>query len=111
MIDIRQLEREHDELLKKRQDIYDKAIAEKRGITEEEKAEDQKLEKQANDMAQMIDKMKEIECQRAGIPKNQPQIGHRLMIRTRRAQMSRNGLADSASSCRQLPGPIRRADR
>jgi len=74
-MDIRQLMREHDELLKKRQDIYDKAVAEKRGLTDEEKAADQQLEKQCAEMAHVIDNLKEIEQQRAGIPKDQPKIG------------------------------------
>lgn len=75
MTDVRQLMREHDELLKKRQDLYDKAVEEKRSLTEEEIAEDQQLETQANDMARMIDKLKEIESQRAGIPQEQPAVG------------------------------------
>ena len=74
-MDIRQLMREHDELLKKRQDLYDNAVAEKRGLTDEEKAEDQRLEKQATEMGQIIDNLKEIERQRAGIPKDQLPIG------------------------------------
>jgi len=74
-MDIRQLMREHDELLGKRQAIYDKAVAEKRGLTDEEKAADQQLEKQCAEMAHVIDNLKEIESQRAGIPKDQQQIG------------------------------------
>ena len=40
-MDIKQLMREHDELLGKRQAIYDKAVEEKRGLTEEEKTADE----------------------------------------------------------------------
>jgi len=70
-MDIRQLMREHDELLAKRQAIYDKAVVEKRGLTDEEKAADQALEKQANELRIMIDKLKDIEQQRSGAPAGQ----------------------------------------
>ena len=71
--DIKRLMREHDELLQKRQAIYDKAIAERRGPTDEEKAVDKRLEKKSNDMAANIDQLKEIGNRRARIPLNQPE--------------------------------------
>lgn len=67
-MDIKKLMREHDELLAQRQAIYDRAIEEKRGLTDEEKATDQALEKQANDLKGVIETLKEIEQQRSGIP-------------------------------------------
>jgi len=66
--DLRQLMREHDELLAKRQAFYDKAIEEKRGLTDEEKAEDEQLKTKADEMAANIDNLKEIQNQRAGNP-------------------------------------------
>jgi len=78
MSDVKQLMREHDEVLAKRQAIYDKAVEEKRGLTEEEKTEDKQLETQANEMAANIDNLKEIENQRAGIPKDQAKIEQQL---------------------------------
>ena len=67
-MDIKQLMREHDELLGKRQAIYDKAGEEKRGLTEEEKAADEQLKTRADEMAANIDTLKEIQDQRAGNP-------------------------------------------
>lgn len=67
-MDILKLMREHDELLARRQAIYDKAVEEKRGLTDEERAEDQKLEKQADELGSVIEAVKKIEAQRSGIP-------------------------------------------
>ena len=67
-MEIKKLMREHDELLAQRQALYDKAVEEKRGLTDEEKAEDQKLEKQANDLKAVIETVKDIEAQRSGLP-------------------------------------------
>jgi HK97 family phage major capsid protein len=71
-MDIRELMRKHDELLGKRQAIYDKAVAEARGLTDEEKAEDQALEKQADELGSTIQALKKIEQQRSGLPPEGP---------------------------------------
>ena len=67
-MDLKQLMREYDEVLAKRQALYDKAVEEKRGLTDEEKAEDKLFEAKANDMSANIDNLKEIANQRAGNP-------------------------------------------
>ena len=74
-MDLKLLMREEDELLGKRQAIYDKAVAEKRGLTDEETAEDQRLEKEANDKRSIIDNMQVITAQRAGIAQPAPIVG------------------------------------
>jgi len=74
-MDIKLLMRKKDELLKKRQEILDKAIAEERGYTDEERKEVQDLQKQVADFDEQIREAEEIERQRAGIPPNQPKPG------------------------------------
>lgn len=70
-VDIKLLMRKKDELLSKRQEILDKAIAENRGYTEDERKEVQTLQQGAADYDEQIKETQEIEKQREGIPSDQ----------------------------------------
>jgi len=67
--------RKKDELLGKRQAILDNLVKEGRGYTDEEREEDEKLQKEIADYDEQIRNAQEIERQRLGIPEDQETPG------------------------------------
>ena len=74
-MDPKLLMRKKHELLVERQKILDAAAKEERGYSDEERAKVQELQKRVAELDEQLAEAKEIERQKAGIPRDQPPVG------------------------------------